>query len=212
MKVDGRPMRTIWLEPDGWSVGIIDQTALPHRFARLRLQTLDDAARAIRTMQVRGAPLIGAAAAYGVCLALRADPSDHGLERACAVLAAAAQGQDSEQPAAADKTEGQETAEAAAAEAAAFEAQLAQAGATIRAINVTVDNVFDPSPASIAGVQVGDVLQSINRQPIFTVYDFQKWTYMFGIGASVELGIVRKGKPMVLKTVIAERPANATTR
>ena len=64
---------------------------------------------------------------------------------ACAVLAAAAQGQDSEQPAAADKTEGQETAEAAAAEAAAFEAQLAQAGATIRAINVTVDNVFDPS-------------------------------------------------------------------
>jgi methylthioribose-1-phosphate isomerase len=88
MKVDGRPMRTIWLEPDGWSVGIIDQTALPHRLATLRLQTLDDAAHAIRTMQVRGAPLIGAAAAYGVCLALRADPSDQGLERACAVLAA----------------------------------------------------------------------------------------------------------------------------
>ena len=88
MKVDGTPMRTIWLEPDGWSVGIIDQTALPHRFATLRLQTLDDAARAIRTMQVRGAPLIGAAAAYGVCLALRADPSDQALEHACTVLAA----------------------------------------------------------------------------------------------------------------------------
>ena len=65
MKVDGKPTRTIWLEADGWSVGIIDQTALPHRFATLRLTTLDDMARAIKTMQVRGAPLIGAAAAYG---------------------------------------------------------------------------------------------------------------------------------------------------
>ena len=67
MKVDGKPTRTIWLEADGWSVGIIDQTALPHRFATLRLTTLDEMARAIKTMQVRGAPLIGAAAAYGVC-------------------------------------------------------------------------------------------------------------------------------------------------
>ncbi len=88
MKVDGTPTRTIWLEADGWSVGIIDQTALPHRFARLRLATLDDMARAIKTMQVRGAPLIGAAAAYGVCLALRADASDESLERACATLLA----------------------------------------------------------------------------------------------------------------------------
>ena len=76
MKVDGKPTRTIWLEADGWSVGIIDQTALPHRFATLRLTTLDDAAHAIKSMQVRGAPLIGAAAAYGMCLALRADASD----------------------------------------------------------------------------------------------------------------------------------------
>ena len=88
MKVDGKHTRTIWLEADGWSVGIIDQTVLPHRFATLRLTTLDDAARAIRTMQVRGAPLIGAAAAYGVCLALRADASDESLERACAALLA----------------------------------------------------------------------------------------------------------------------------
>ncbi len=87
MKVDGKPRRTIWLEGDGWSVGIIDQTALPHRFATVRLTTLEDVARAIATMQVRGAPLIGATAAYGVALALRADASDEALERACAMLA-----------------------------------------------------------------------------------------------------------------------------
>jgi methylthioribose-1-phosphate isomerase len=86
MKVEGRPTRTIWLEPDGWSVGIIDQTQLPHRFATARLETLDDAVRAIASMQVRGAPLIGATAAYGVCLALRQDACDAALERACALL------------------------------------------------------------------------------------------------------------------------------
>jgi methylthioribose-1-phosphate isomerase len=88
MKVDGKPTRTIWLEADGWSVGIIDQTVLPHRFTTLRLKTLDDMARAIKTMQVRGAPLIGAAAAYGLCLALWAETSDEGLDRAVAALAA----------------------------------------------------------------------------------------------------------------------------
>jgi methylthioribose-1-phosphate isomerase len=86
MKVDGKPTRSIWLEPDGWSVGIVDQTLLPHRFAVARLASLDDAAHAIRAMQVRGAPLIGATAAYGICLALRQDASDEGLERACATL------------------------------------------------------------------------------------------------------------------------------
>ena len=88
MKVDGRQTRTIWVEPDGWSVGIIDQTQLPHRFATIRLATLDDAAHAIAAMQVRGAPLIGATAAYGICLALRADASDEALERAYARLIA----------------------------------------------------------------------------------------------------------------------------
>src|SRR3954468_3053089 len=88
MKVDGKPTRTIWLEADGWAVGIIDQTALPHHFQTRRLTTLDDMARAIKTMQVRGAPLIGVAAAYGVCLALRTDTSDENLERACAALLA----------------------------------------------------------------------------------------------------------------------------
>ena len=89
MKVDGRHTRTIWLEPDGWSVGAIDQTRLPHRFETIRLATVADAARAIATMQVRGAPLIGATAAYGVALALKADPSDAALKRAYAELHAA---------------------------------------------------------------------------------------------------------------------------
>lgn len=88
MNVDGKPTRTIWLEPDGWSVGIIDQTKLPHGYVTCRLTTLDEAAHAIRSMQVRGAPLIGAAAAYGLCLALRADASDENLERASATLLA----------------------------------------------------------------------------------------------------------------------------
>src|SRR5712692_3503098 len=88
MKVDGKHTRTIWVEADGWSIGIIDQTALPHRFTTVRLATLADVARAIATMQVRGAPLIGATAAYGVCLALKADASDEALERACAALLA----------------------------------------------------------------------------------------------------------------------------
>ena len=88
MKVAGKDMRTIWVETDGESVGIIDQTLLPHRFATARLKTLADAAHAIKSMQVRGAPLIGAAAAYGLWLALREDASDENLERACAALAA----------------------------------------------------------------------------------------------------------------------------
>jgi methylthioribose-1-phosphate isomerase len=86
MKIDGKQMRTIWVEDDGASVGIIDQTELPHRFVTERLVTVEDMARAIKTMQVRGAPLIGAAAAYGVWLALRTDASDEALERAYATL------------------------------------------------------------------------------------------------------------------------------
>jgi len=86
MNVSGRPTRTIWLSADGASVEIIDQTRLPHAFATARLATLDDAAHAIRAMLVRGAPLIGATAAWGLWLALRADASDAALGRACATL------------------------------------------------------------------------------------------------------------------------------
>jgi methylthioribose-1-phosphate isomerase len=76
MKIDGIPTRTIWLDEDGWSVRILDQTRLPWRVERLRLTDAQDAAHAIRTMQVRGAPLIGATAAYGVALEMRANPGN----------------------------------------------------------------------------------------------------------------------------------------
>ena len=88
MKVDGKAMRSIWLEPNGWSVGVIDQTVLPHRFATARLTSLEQAAHAIRAMVIRGAPLIGATAAYGISLALRDDASDEAIERAYATLLA----------------------------------------------------------------------------------------------------------------------------
>src|SRR5882724_7310599 len=88
MKVDGRHMRSIWLEPDGWSVGAIDQRRLPHDFVVERIVSRDAAAEAIRSMLVRGAPLIGATAAYGVALAMRMDGSDASLDRAAAALIA----------------------------------------------------------------------------------------------------------------------------
>ncbi|MDE2197576.1 MAG: S-methyl-5-thioribose-1-phosphate isomerase [Rhodospirillales bacterium] len=89
MKIDGTPYRSIWVDGhDGWSVRIIDQTRLPWALEILRLAELADAAHAIRAMQVRGAPLIGATAAFGLCLALRADASDMAMERDAAILAA----------------------------------------------------------------------------------------------------------------------------
>jgi methylthioribose-1-phosphate isomerase len=88
MKVNGTHTRTVWVERDGVTVGTIDQTLLPHRYVTIRLETGEDAARAIKTMQVRGAPLIGAVAAYGMALALRQDASDAALERAYALLIA----------------------------------------------------------------------------------------------------------------------------
>lgn len=82
MKVDGVPYRTIWLADDGWAVEIIDQTRLPFDFVTVRLENVDDAAVAIRDMLVRGAPLIGATAAYGMALAMQADASDENLGNA----------------------------------------------------------------------------------------------------------------------------------
>ena len=87
MKIRGQPYRTIWVRDDAWSVEIIDQTKLPHRFETLKLSTVEQAAHAIFTMQVRGAPLIGATAAYGVALAMRRDASDAALDAAIALLA-----------------------------------------------------------------------------------------------------------------------------
>jgi len=82
MRIDGVARRTIWLNQDGWSVSVIDQRKLPHLFETLILEGLNDAARAIQDMAVRGAPLIGVTAAYGLALALRDDPSDAGLDEA----------------------------------------------------------------------------------------------------------------------------------
>ncbi len=87
MKINNIPFRTIWPAAD--AVEIIDQTRLPHVFATLRLNTMCDAERAIRDMQVRGAPLIGVTAAYGVALAMRSNASDAALADACSVLLAA---------------------------------------------------------------------------------------------------------------------------
>ena len=82
MNIHGRHYRTIWVAADGLSVEVIDQTRLPHEFVVRRLASLDEAAEAIVTMVVRGAPLIGVTAAYGICLALRADASDAALAAA----------------------------------------------------------------------------------------------------------------------------------
>ncbi len=88
MKLDGVQTRSIWLEPDGWRVGIFDQRKLPWQTQRLVLGTMGDAAVAIAGMATRGAPLIGAVAAYGLALALRADPSEAALAQAVEALAA----------------------------------------------------------------------------------------------------------------------------
>src|SRR5918999_4520039 len=88
MNINGTPYRTIWLSADGWSVEIIDQTKLPHQLVTVRLEACESAARAILTMKVRGAPLMGATAAYGLCLALRHDASDEAVDEAVDLLAA----------------------------------------------------------------------------------------------------------------------------
>ena len=89
MKIDGTPYRSVWVDPeDGWTVRIFDQTRLPWALEILKLSTLSQSAHAIKAMQVRGAPLIGAVAAYGLCLALRADPSRDAMERDAALLKA----------------------------------------------------------------------------------------------------------------------------
>src|SRR3954451_19449383 len=88
MKVDGKHIRSIWLEPNGWTVAAVAQRRLPHQFVVAQIASCDAAADAIRTMLVRGAPLIGATAAYGVALAMRAEASDAALAQAYATLIA----------------------------------------------------------------------------------------------------------------------------
>jgi len=88
MRVDGTPTRTIWPLANADAVEIIDQTALPHEYRVLRLASLEEAAQAICSMQVRGAPLIGVTAAYGVALAMAQGDDDASLLTAVDRLAA----------------------------------------------------------------------------------------------------------------------------
>src|ERR1700722_13458931 len=86
MNVGGTPYRTIWRDAAG-ALRAIDQTRLPYAFEVLTFGRVEEVASAIRTMQVRGAPLIGVAAAYGLALALADDASDANLNRAESLLA-----------------------------------------------------------------------------------------------------------------------------
>ncbi len=70
MKIEGKEYRTIWFDEKSQTVKIIDQTKLPHQFIIKDLKTVKDAINAIKTMEVRGAPLIGGTAAYGIVLAI----------------------------------------------------------------------------------------------------------------------------------------------
>jgi methylthioribose-1-phosphate isomerase len=88
MLVDGRPCRTIWLAAAGGDVAVIDQTRLPFEFVIRTLRSVADAEIAIRDMVVRGAPLIGVTAAYGVALAMRENPDDSNIAAAVASLVA----------------------------------------------------------------------------------------------------------------------------
>lgn len=86
MNVDGNHYRTIWPAGDGWRVMIVDQTLLPFEFKVVQLESLQEAAHAIAEMLVRGAPLIGATTAYGIALAMHADPTDASLDYASELL------------------------------------------------------------------------------------------------------------------------------
>ena len=88
MLLNGRATRTIWPEPAAEAIGVIDQRKLPHRVAVVRITSASEAAEAIANMTVRGAPLIGVTAAYGLALQARADASDLALEAAAAMLKA----------------------------------------------------------------------------------------------------------------------------
>jgi methylthioribose-1-phosphate isomerase len=88
MRVENEQYRSIWLDDSDLEVHVIDQTELPHRFVVRQLSNLEEVASAITSMKVRGAPLIGVAAAYGMYLAMLEDPSDHAVEAAYTLLIA----------------------------------------------------------------------------------------------------------------------------
>lgn len=89
MKINGAAYRSIWLSDNGWSVKIFDQRQLPWKLEVIEITSVDMAARAIKDMWTRGAPLLAMTAAYGLCMALRSDPSDASLEKNYNLLAQA---------------------------------------------------------------------------------------------------------------------------
>ena len=86
MKIKGKNYRTIWFDEKKSEVNIIDQTKLPHKLVIKRLNNFDESVNAIKTMEVRGAPLIGGTAAYGITLAIKADPSNENLRQVSSKL------------------------------------------------------------------------------------------------------------------------------
>lgn len=88
MKIQSQHYRTIWPSTHSHDVFIIDQTRLPFAFNIVSIPSLHAMVHAIKTMQVRGAPLIGASAAYGMALAVKEDASDQAMQHAAQVLVA----------------------------------------------------------------------------------------------------------------------------
>jgi S1-C subfamily serine protease len=86
------------------------------------------------------------------------------------------------------------------------------ADARIPPTGVQIDDVFDPSPASGAGIRPGDFLVGLGGHPVFAVGDFQTWLYVAGIGAPIDLDLVRDGQPLRIAVTVEERPPAATTR
>ncbi len=86
MKINGQHYRSVWVADNDRTIEILDQTKLPFKFKILQLETMSDAATAIKDMWVRGAPLIGAVAAYGMALAMRENPSDENLHLSYDIL------------------------------------------------------------------------------------------------------------------------------
>jgi len=83
MHINGKAFRTIWFDEKDQAVKIIDQTKLPHKFEVKNLKTVKDVINAIKTMEVRGAPLIGATAAYGVVLAIMENNDPKFIKTSC---------------------------------------------------------------------------------------------------------------------------------
>ena len=84
MRIEGKEYRTIWFEHN--VVKIIDQTKLPHQFLIKELKNVNDAINAIKIMEVRGAPLIGGTAAYGIALAVQENKNPEFLKKTWLVL------------------------------------------------------------------------------------------------------------------------------